>query len=732
MHINLTKDWESKLEDQLISLDQMIDINQIIRPEEDWGETNKPPYGIINGSWAYKTIYLTQESFKHGTIRVLVPCKLVLCESIAFNPNHGLKSDGSLTPHVERNNDWFPHADQTAYFTPTQSQRHGDSPSHAFRLGFFAMITIEHSQGTVIDLNGFTLGSHPLFALQQRFHAVIELANQPFVPNQGPAMFGQNLRAAGKVWIKNGTIGRSSHHGIHGNGMKDILISDVTFVDYEVAAISLNGGKRILIQDCQVKGTFKNIPILGSYSTARFLKLISGQYISNIERLAITDQSIVQGLSNLKSKLNILNDQMDKTVEAVRTNQLNQIPAIFQNQADENNERLADANPYGIAIHSRGVLVNAFLCTGSKFTGLNDLSKIYETTDVTIRRTNISNTRGNVREVLALGAIKPGNDHPDPIADSAGSIFRFFPLDPEGKRGLPSGGDLQTAEMNSAGNPSLTVVGEVQIALAKLEMALHDFDQLPANQNNSHYRNLNLGLTGKLWDIVKWAENHEGPIVKERNNIFRYRNTPSKKFKLYSNGDSMFHVNKGAIGLFLQAIDGLNLDRVTVTVVENKGLPGSVKAGNYRDGSDGGHKGQNQQIGYSGADSRGIYLGACSNVSADRIQSHGIVSYYGSASGIEVGGGCEHINMISPVVGIVRAGEKYAKEYDPTANSRLKPFTSRFPNIPPIANGLLADATTRNIKIEDYQNIGKIESAVDEFPAKIKIHSRLNYLNPNS
>ena len=67
-------------------------------------------------------------------------------------------------------------------------------------------------------LNGHTIEQSAGHALMQRFFAVIELANSPFISNAGPAQFvsggGSAYAAASNVNILGpGTIGRSSHHG---------------------------------------------------------------------------------------------------------------------------------------------------------------------------------------------------------------------------------------------------------------------------------------------------------------------------------------------------------------------------------------------------------------------------------------------------------------------------------------------------------------------------------------
>ena len=86
-----------------------------------------------------------------------------------------------------------------------------------FGLGFFAALVIAADDVTLY-LNGHTIEQSAGHALMQRFFAVIELANSPFIPGAGPAQFvsdgGNAYTAANNVNIFGpGTIGRSSHHG---------------------------------------------------------------------------------------------------------------------------------------------------------------------------------------------------------------------------------------------------------------------------------------------------------------------------------------------------------------------------------------------------------------------------------------------------------------------------------------------------------------------------------------
>ena len=101
------------------------------------------------------------------------------------------------------------------------------------------------------------------------------LADQPFVPKQGPANFGNNLRSASNVAIMNGKIGLSSHHGIHGNGINNIMVKNVDFIDNEVCGIALNGCTDAYLVNVNVVKNRHDIPVMGAYSAGRFLKLFT-------------------------------------------------------------------------------------------------------------------------------------------------------------------------------------------------------------------------------------------------------------------------------------------------------------------------------------------------------------------------------------------------------------------------------------------------------------------------
>ena len=151
---------------------------------------------------------LTADDFRYGTYIIDEPGVYRLGEDISFNPNSpatltAAVADGSIPPWLPAALGWS--SPVTAYHSSmplfTQLTTEPDGPftpggpmdarydPAAYGVGFFAAIAIE-ADDVVLDLAGHTIEQSAEHALLQRFFAVIELADQPFVPSQGPAGFG--------------------------------------------------------------------------------------------------------------------------------------------------------------------------------------------------------------------------------------------------------------------------------------------------------------------------------------------------------------------------------------------------------------------------------------------------------------------------------------------------------------------------------------------------------------
>merc|ERR1711981_508196 len=115
-----------------------------------------------------------------------------------------------------------------------------------------------------------------LHYIHQRFFSIIELNKSPFIKKQGPSNFGdakgKNGNFPKNIYIKNGILGKSSHHSIHGNGNKNVLIENIIFKDYEVGAIAINGGENIICRFIKILNSLHEVPINFWYSNALYTR----------------------------------------------------------------------------------------------------------------------------------------------------------------------------------------------------------------------------------------------------------------------------------------------------------------------------------------------------------------------------------------------------------------------------------------------------------------------------
>ena len=180
-----------------------------------------------------KQYVLNNNNFKDGTYRIREPGYYKLSENIRFSPNENLYSSSKSTDKYNLLDNFKPTKNQTNY------------PIPPYQFGFFAAITVETSN-VIIDLNNFTIEQNKMHYINQRFFSLIELNETPFIKNQRPSNFGE-INYNNYIYIKNGKLGLTSHHGIHGNGNKNILIEDLDISNFEVAGIALNGCENCII-----------------------------------------------------------------------------------------------------------------------------------------------------------------------------------------------------------------------------------------------------------------------------------------------------------------------------------------------------------------------------------------------------------------------------------------------------------------------------------------------------
>ena len=562
------------------------------RGYQDNGEIDWKLFNSDQKKFYKKIVVVKQSDFEHGTLRIKVPCCIRLGENILFNPNRPktwIDKNGNVTEEFNhakkidpnRKLDWWPNLIEKPDLNKEYFEK---EVRNAYVLGFFAAIALE-SKDIIIDLNNFIIQQHPEHALQQRFFSVIELADQPFVPKQGPANFGKIIKTSSNVLIKNGKIGLSSHHGIHGNSINTIIIKNIVFTDNEVCSIALNGCKEVYLSNIIIERNRHDIPVLGTFSSARFLSL----FINKLQD-AINNPHF----EYLESKNKLL-QEMDQTFNAViLKNGL--VPKIFKNESG-----LIDGNYYGIIINPKGIAVFAPLEN-------RNTPKANESVNIYFDTISIYNIKSKINEILAIR-----NSEKKILTGPSGDIFQFM-----------EAYKLVGDKFYYKGN----CLSDLMIEIVQL---------VKDNNNIKNY----LGNFKVDEGMLIWKRNKNSYFKHHVDKLIGYGELEDIIYDVIGNGDSMFHVNKGTFGLKIDGINSSHFKNINISNIEAKGLRGSLLAGNYQKS----HPKQDHLNGYQGHLLFGVGINASNDLTIENININNISSDDGSAYGYFVSGESNKITI---------------------------------------------------------------------------------------
>ena len=499
-------------------------------------------------------VELKQSDFNGGTLRITHGnCLFVLIENIVIEPGEApdFSPSGPTTEHP-----WPP-----------------------YQLGWFAGITVETSDPVVIDLNGKILKQSELFHLQQRFFALIELGDQPFLSGQGPSEFGP-FTGCSNVTIQNGVLDRSSHHGIHSAGeASNILLENLIVQNFEVAGIHLNGSKKTVIKNCTIGPTLRNVPVTGQYSQLRFIRSFlpdSGQAL----KFNYTDVS----MSELK---NDIQSTLDQVFQSVKTGN-QEIPQWLSNLGN----KLPVGSSYGIVINKKGVAVNGFL---KELPSNEDAAS-----DIYIDSVVICGIESHTLEVVGLVGEGVGGSYGGGGSVQTGPVGDVFRInDNSNAEGCYEGNALSNAQLWIA--QQHTNKGTSSISTSTLDWALSGTPQK---------------------GVLPLSE--------------------TELYKIYD-GDSMAHVTKGNIGLWLQGALNVGVTNLRIRGIIQKGGGGGGTLRDYPLPNHTSHPGQSLPW-YGGAISRGIAVSACSNVNLSEINIQKVKSLSSQAIGLDFIGQCSNLS----------------------------------------------------------------------------------------
>lgn len=520
------------------------------------------------------TINLTNADFQNGTLRITTGnCVFKLTEDVTIQP--GTAPD----------------------FFPTESSEFAFPP---YQLGWFAGITCETSDPIVIDLNGFTMEQSELFALQQRFYALIEIGDQPFLENQGPSQFGP-LVAGKNITIRNGILGRSSHHGIHSpGGAENILLEDLQIEKFEVAGIHLNGAKSTVIKNCHIGPIRLDVPVIGTYSQCRFIR----SFVAAIDQTAtlpfedgvITGKEVLQDLDNVLNKVfnNIANGTaVDKNAPECSFVANTKSFTQATQQGDEFNPESyyqPTGGAYGVVLNKAGIAVNGFL--------MSQPTSDVGNSNILVDGLCVDMIKSATIEVVGVSnpnAIE-GESYGGAGAFQVGPVGDVFRID-----------DLTT----SSGLYQSTALSNAQLFVA--------LRGTPGS----------IGTTNITMDIINWALSGNKNFGKTKINTV----LTNDLYRLY-NGDAMAHVDKGNIGLWLQGGDDIEVKNTRISNISQNSLSSLGSKTDYPAPNHISHPGQTLPY-YGGGTARGLALSSCKNITLAKTNIDLVNSMTNNSIGID-------------------------------------------------------------------------------------------------
>jgi hypothetical protein len=438
-----------------------------------------------------------------------------LTENIVFNPNPSVQTDFS---------DHWTVGD--VYSTQLVSGG-GLYDDTAFGMGFFTALMII-ADDIIFDMNGFSITQTPEHALHQRFYSNIELSSLPFLPDEGFYTFGTEIEHATNCTILDGTIGRSSQYGIHGNNARGITLRNLIFENYEEAAISLSGVNYIYIIECRALGHRTDIPVLETWHSARMLRRHLDWLVTNslAETLDVngSTKTITTVITELQTAMQAVYQDILGTVTSSST--------LFDNAA-----QIPDRSCYGISINGYGVQDGGFPTT-RKFMSSN----IY------LRNVEIRKVQAQVPEALGLEQYYVEGATTTVVAANKG----YPEIDVHNRMFLTQ----VDSSVNVSGIYTGNVLSNAQAIIAK---AILD-GNMPgptseggAGTNSQVYTTQRNSITQ---ETIDWIEQSGSYITYANRNII-------------FNADMANRVQKGVIGLKLDGVDDVFCTNCTVSYVKN-------------------------------------------------------------------------------------------------------------------------------------------------------------------
>ena len=264
----------------------------------------------------------------------------------------------------------------------------------------------------------------------------------------------------------------------------------------------------------------RNIQVLSTYSAGRFIQPFLRKIIDEQGDPAL---EFADGAKKGSEILAALLGEMTPVLEAVRDGK--PVPdGIFKNASG-----LYDGGGYGIVLNSRGIVVNGFKLSRAGAIGNED---------VIVHNVLIENMETGQGEIMGISNASDPNHQPSAYGGKVqvgpvGSVFQIDVVQGKNEDGSPNGAYV--------GN----VVSDAKLYVAKFASGS--------------------GKINITEPIVNWALSRE-------NNLEQV--LLDNDYYFVSGGDSMAHIMKGIIGLFISAGKDIKCFDTRIKKIINSSLPG--------------------------------------------------------------------------------------------------------------------------------------------------------------
>ena len=611
---------------------------------------------------------LTNDNFSDGTYRIIESGKYCLYEDIIFNPR---QPEDISSPNGNIYN-WYPgeyESDLISYPGTLEYIARMNPVNGPFAGGFFSAISIE-TVDIEIDLNGYSISQHPYFYTQQRFYSNIEIQNKPYDElskrTTGIWMWGPNA-IVDNIYIHNGELGLSSHHGIHSNGTicllcldilsnkscfdyvvlcfylylisknftyfflflffffcfqgaTNVVIEDLLIHDFEVGGIQFNDFANITLRNIDIGPSATNVKLNGYYGNARY-DLLTLHYLNHTKP---ENDYVMFSDGRNKTLLQIENDLIttmdiafryanDILTEEDITSEWYQVAMdLFSNQENGN-------IPDGSTIY--GVVFNSFLDAVQGFGQSNQYgtNEDVDIKGVIMENIHIHDLQKSVNEVPGMYMNRCYEDEEeygydlydrrdmiDVVRTPLGAVMDLRLMIDDGYNVLDHG---ILATDKSLYNEYLRYKGNV-LSDAQISIKLYDI------------------FKSRINTIMEdWATE-----VSDGGNI----DYLPECMEFVCNSDVIFQTNKGIIGVRIDEIENVEISDLTIDNLYNLSPLGSNACGNYSGQLDGGNPWQINGDGNMNGHVRGISIYGSHIKFNGNVNINNLYSSYGDVYGIHI------------------------------------------------------------------------------------------------